>query len=107
MYLGLRGPHIVPREDDGVEARIPEPLVRVVVAGGDGVLVAVCDAAIFFKKFARLAIDIHPVRSRKLAPLEASLLTGLALPTRYPCLVRRRPVQTTPRICAFQNFRNF
>ncbi|HXK39007.1 MAG TPA: hypothetical protein VJ043_02875, partial [Candidatus Paceibacterota bacterium] len=63
LYLGLRGFHIVPREGYGVEARIPKPLIRIVVAGGNGVLVAVRDAAIFFKKLARLAIDIHPVRN--------------------------------------------
>ena len=43
-----------------------------------------------------LYANVHPVRSRK-----------LALPTRYQRLVKNRPIQNTPRIFFFQNFRNF
>src|SRR3989338_40668 len=54
-----RGFGIEACQNDSVEARVPEPLVGIVLPGRKRVLVAARRAPVFLKKFPRLTNDIH------------------------------------------------
>ena len=52
--FGPGGCGVILRQDNGVEARIPEPLIRVVILRRECVPVAARRAAIFLQKFAEI-----------------------------------------------------
>src|SRR3989344_1426687 len=58
-YLRFRRFRLELRQNDGVKTRIPQPLVRVVVARRNGVLMVARHTAIFCQQFPSLAYDVH------------------------------------------------